>query len=234
MNYSLKNTQINYEIIRRIAKALGDLNEQVIYVGGAVVSLYINDPAADDIRPTKDLDISLSLASLTELENVRVKLSSRGFIQSAEDDIVCRFRYQDIKVDVMNTKAIGWAPANPWFEPGFRSRERRTVDDEQIWILSLPYFLASKFEAFNNRGLKDPRASHDFEDIVYILDNRTDISEQLKDLPADVKPYLLEQFKSIIKDNLKLEAVRSHIPFQGRGERYDRILECIKEFTQSN
>jgi hypothetical protein len=54
----MKNTTINLGIIKTIATALGELNEKVIYVGGAVVSLYINDPAADDVRPTKDVDIS--------------------------------------------------------------------------------------------------------------------------------------------------------------------------------
>ncbi len=37
-------------------------------------------------------------------------------------------------------------------------------------------FLATKFEAFKDRG-GDYRTSHDFEDIVYVLDNRTTIVE---------------------------------------------------------
>lgn len=45
----LKNTTINLGVIRKIAHALQDLNERVVYVGGAVVSLYVNDPAADDV-----------------------------------------------------------------------------------------------------------------------------------------------------------------------------------------
>lgn len=38
----LKNTQINRLATTKVATALGELNEQVVYVGGAVVSLYIN------------------------------------------------------------------------------------------------------------------------------------------------------------------------------------------------
>lgn len=44
----MKNTLINRSIIKKVANALGELNEQVIYVGGATVTLYIDDPAADD------------------------------------------------------------------------------------------------------------------------------------------------------------------------------------------
>lgn len=106
----MTNNSINFEAIKKIALVLNELNEQVIYVGGAVVSLYINDPAADDVRPTKDVDISLLVASLGELEEMRLKLIARGFIQTAEDNMVCRFRYGEVKVDVMNTRSIGWAP----------------------------------------------------------------------------------------------------------------------------
>jgi predicted nucleotidyltransferase len=79
----MKNNTINRGIIKKVALALKEINEEVIYVGGATVCLYINDPAADDVRPTKDIDISLSVASLTELEIIREKLNKRGFIQTA-------------------------------------------------------------------------------------------------------------------------------------------------------
>lgn len=69
----MKNLSINKTIVKKIAIALGELNEKVIFVGGAAVCLYINDPAADDVRPTKDIDISIKVASMLELENIREK-----------------------------------------------------------------------------------------------------------------------------------------------------------------
>ncbi|WP_417601451.1 nucleotidyl transferase AbiEii/AbiGii toxin family protein [Owenweeksia hongkongensis] len=182
----MKNSTINIGAIREVASALGGLNEEVVYVGGAVVSLYINDSAADDVRPTKDIDITLEIASLSELEKLREDLAKKGFNQSSEDDVICRFRYEDLKVDVMSTKKIGWAPANPWFAPGFKHLEYISFDNQTIRVLSLPYFLATKFTAFANRGSKDPRRSHDFEDIVYILDNRTDLIEITLQAPNEV------------------------------------------------
>lgn len=112
----MKNTTINKQIIQRIANALGELNNEVIFVGGATVSLYINDEAAEDVRPTKDIDISVSVATINELEDIREKLTSKGFVQSAELDVICRFKFDDILVDVMNTNPISWAPANHWFK----------------------------------------------------------------------------------------------------------------------
>jgi hypothetical protein len=88
----MKNTLINKEIIKKVALALGELNKDVIYVGGATVSLYIDDPAADDVRPTKDIDISLQILSIPQLEELREQLVEKGFSQSADLGVICRFK----------------------------------------------------------------------------------------------------------------------------------------------
>jgi len=225
------NTTVNREVIRKIAFALGKMNEQVVFVGGATIGLYINDPAADDVRPTKDVDITLAIVSLGDLESVREELIRKGFKQSPEDDVVCRFRFEGIKVDVMSTKAIGWAPTNIWFSPGFALRETLDITGQTIQILPLPYFLASKFSAYNDRGAKDPRTSHDFEDIIYLLDNRTDIVEQLTEVPDDVRPYLGEQLQRILEDRDMQEAILGNLFYDTREERYQRIISCAKQIV---
>lgn len=64
----MKNTLINRKATIKIAKALGDLNNEVVFVGGAMVSLYIDDPAAEDIRPTKDIDLAFQITTVGKLE----------------------------------------------------------------------------------------------------------------------------------------------------------------------
>jgi predicted nucleotidyltransferase len=220
----LKNTLLNKNVIKTVAKGLGEFNQRVVYVGGAVVSMYINDPAADDVRPTKDIDISLEIASLTELEVIRKVLRNKGFSQTADEDIICRFRYKDIKVDVMSTREIGWAPANIWFEEGFKFKEPIQVDEEKINILPLPYFLASKFTAYHSRGGKDPRTSHDFEDIIYIIDNQTEFVEILNNTKGKVLDFLKIEFKAIIASPLMREAVLANLYPTTQIERMDLII----------
>ena len=79
------NSDLNLHFIRKIALALKELNKRVVFVGGAVVGCYNNDPSAEDVRPTNDIDISLEISTLMELENVRLELKAKGFIQSAEN-----------------------------------------------------------------------------------------------------------------------------------------------------
>lgn len=144
----LKNTLINRAVTLKIAYALGELNQRVVFVGGAVVSLYVDDPAADDVRPTQDIDFSMEIADLAELESIRKSLIEKGFYQTSEDDVICRFRFEDIKVDVMATKAIGWAPANRWFEAGFQNLIQFDLEDKSA---RSSYFQPSK--ACSHRAL---------------------------------------------------------------------------------
>jgi len=228
----LKNTIINRKIIQRVAEALRELNDEVIYVGGATVSLYVNDPAADDVRPTKDIDISIKIASLSHLEEIREKLVAKGFRQTADLDVICRFKIDDILVDVMGTKPVGWAPANPWFEAGFENREQIDIDGQIINIMPLPYFLASKLVAHSDRGGNDPRMSHDFEDVIYILDNRTDWHEIVDNADKDVKIYLLEQFQNILESSRMQEAILGNLYYETQEMRYKMIMEKIKSLLR--
>jgi hypothetical protein len=145
--------------------------------------------------------------------------------------VICRFRYEDIKVDVMNTKAVGWAPANPWFAPGFARCETIDIEDQHVQILPLPYFLASKFTAFEGRGSQEPRTSHDLEDIIYVFDNRTDIVEQLTAAPEDVKPYLIAQFQNIVSNRQMQEAIFGNLYFETREVRYKRLMNGIRRIV---
>jgi hypothetical protein len=133
-----------------------------------------------------------------------------------------------VKVDVMNTKAIAWAPANPWFAPGFALKETIEIEEQSIQILPLAYFLATKFAAYNSRGKNEPRTSHDFEDIVYVLDNRTDVIEQLLKSPLDVKPFLKNEFERIVHDKSKQEAIFGNLFYETSDERFSMIMKNLK------
>jgi hypothetical protein len=53
-----------------VAKALQELKEEIVFVGGAIISLYTDDPAADEIRPTQDVDVTLNIINLSHWEEM--------------------------------------------------------------------------------------------------------------------------------------------------------------------
>ena len=54
----------NIEMLARAAEALGELKDEVVFVGGAVVELFITDPAAPRPRFTQDVDVVVEVATL--------------------------------------------------------------------------------------------------------------------------------------------------------------------------
>ena len=222
---SLKNKKINEETIKKVAVALGELNKKVVYVGGAVVSLYADDPSAEDVRPTKDVDIFLEIVSYGKLAKLQEELATKGFHPAQDEEVMCRFKYDDILLDVMSTEKVGWAPADKWFEPGLKNIEKIKINGITINILHVSYFLATKFNAFHDRK-EDARTSKHFEDIVYVLDNREKLVEEIINSPADVRDYLTQEFEEILKGKFK-EAFLGHLYYEHQIERYELIKEKL-------
>lgn len=227
----MKNQIINRQAIIKIAKALGELSSEVVFVGGAIVSLYIDDPAAEDIRPTKDLDLTFKITTTGKLEALREALIQKGFIQTHEDDVICRFRFDDLLIDVMSTHAVGWAPSNRWFMPGFEKSFSVELDDVTIQLMPLPYLLASKMEAFFDRGIQDLYASHDLEDILYIFNYTTNIVEQVSIRDGEVTTYLKRCADRIMNDAKICEVIPAHLFYETADERMEIILEKMKRIV---
>jgi hypothetical protein len=128
----------------------------------------------------------------------------------------------------MSTKQVGWAPANRWFAPGFEKKFLTDIGDQKIYLMPLPYFMASKFDAFRGRGGKDPRTSHDYEDIVYLLNHTSNVAQQIKEADEPVKDYLKEQFNNILKDPGLQEAILGNLFYDGREEHFKLIIDRIE------
>ncbi|MGP0051455.1 MAG: nucleotidyl transferase AbiEii/AbiGii toxin family protein [Solirubrobacteraceae bacterium] len=72
---------MNIGLLELAASALGDLLDEVVFVGGATIELWITDAAAPPVRPTTDVDVVLGVATRSafyEFE-ARSELRTRGF-----------------------------------------------------------------------------------------------------------------------------------------------------------
>jgi len=211
-----------------VAQALGPLHARAVYVGGAVVGLYADRPSQKELRVTKDVDFFVEIASLSELEELREQLRQRGFQQSAEDQVLCRFRLQDILVDVMATREIAWAPANSWFEPGLAHLWQASWEGIDFQLLSAPFFLATKLSAFHGRGGRDPRTSHDIEDMVYVLHHRGSISSELTTAPEAVRDFLRVFARQVLEESSWREAMLYNLPAGQQMSSFARIQQICR------
>ena len=227
----MKNRIINLGVVAEIANALGDLNESIVFVGGAVVSVYADDDAADEVRPTQDIDLTLKLFDINQ-QDLDKQLAERGFHPDIHGHAICSYKYKDIAVDVMASVDSMRGPTNRWYAIGFNSLQEVTIKGENIQILSAPCYLATKFEAYNHRGEGDYRASHDFEDIIYVLDNRTTIVEEIKQSDDKVKKFLRKELTKVLKSSYSEEILSAHLHPLILEERYPMLLEKIRTIIE--
>lgn len=224
--------RINIARIKAVANALKDIKDKVVFVGGATISLYPDRPVFE-ARPTDDIDVIVEVLNYTERAKLEERLRALGFVHDMESGIVCRYKINGIVVDVMptNDPTIGFQ--NIWYPAGFVHAIVHEIDERcSIKILSAPYFIASKLEAFKGRGQNDGRTSHDFEDIVYILENRETIWEEMNNADEPLRQYLHSAFQMLLRNPYISEWIDCHVektstPFT------NSIIEKTKAFVEA-
>lgn len=195
-------------MIQNVAQALAELREEVIFVGGACVSLYLDLEIAEEVRPTKDVDVLIEILSGGEYQKLSEKLLKMKF--SPDQSIgapLCRWKYLGMTIDIMSIdeKILGFS--NKFYKIGLKRKTTYNLPDGQmINILPLDLFLATKLEAFFNRGASDPRFSSDLEDITAILLDSRDFEEVFE--TQNEIPYLKDSFNKIFSNSECIEAIR--------------------------
>lgn len=223
----MENRIINIAVVAEVAAVLKTIEEQIVFVGGAVVSLYADDPAAFEIRPTQDVDITINVINLGHWVELQEKLSILGFHPDPQGYAIWSYKYKDIPVDIMSAEDGPLGPANRWYKIGFQDVWTVNAHEQVVKIVSAPCFLATKFEAYNNWG-SDYRTSHDIEDIIYVLDNRTTIVSEIQHTEKEIKKFLIEQLKVMIQLGILEEVLMTHIHPLMLEERMPIVMEKIE------
>lgn len=190
----------NVQIVEVVVAALGDLREELVLVGGCAASLLIESPSAAPPRVTYDVDLIASVAALKEYHALEGRFAARGFKRDVSRDApVCRWTLGAAKVDLMPTDESVLGFSNRWYRAAAVSAVRLELPSgATVNLISAPAFLATKFEAFRTRGQGDLLASHDFEDIVNVVEGRPAVVTEVESAPADLREYLTSSFTTIV------------------------------------
>lgn len=164
----MKQKYPNVAKVELVAQALGDLRERLVFVGGCSVDLLLTDTAAAPSRVTYDVDLVAQVAALAGYHKLEEEFAKLGFKRDMSKDApICRWRHGDLEVDLMPTDTNILGFANQWYPLAVQTAQLFTLGSgATIRLVAAPVFLATKFEAFANRGKNDLLGSHDLEDIV--------------------------------------------------------------------
>lgn len=224
----------NMIMLQTVAIGLGNLKDEMVFVGGAVAELYADNPAASEIRPTLDVDCVIEMGSRLQFAKLEENLRAKGFANDISANApICRWIYKDIKVDVMPTdsKVLGFS--NRWYKEGIENKTTKTLPDgTEVFVFPPEYYLAAKFEAHKGRGGEDLRQSHDFEDIIYILDNCQNIFEDINNSNQNIKDYLKEECLKLLQNEGLTEGIESALPYGSGEESTDIILELFQRIVE--
>jgi predicted nucleotidyltransferase len=196
----LNSNDPNLIRVELVARALGDLCEELVLVGGCATGLLYTSVQAPPPRTTYDVDLVVKVAALTGYHAMEARFAERGFTRDmAPDAPICRWRVGEVEVDLMPTDARILGFSNRWYPVAIATARPLTLPSgTRIRLISAPAFLATKFEAYATRGNSDIMASHDFEDIINVLDGRPGIETEIADASSELIAYLAERFRDVL------------------------------------
>ena len=199
----------NRELLEAAVRLLHPLLDDLVFLGGCTTGLFLTDPAAAGLRPTKDVDAITEVASYGEYATVlSERLRTLGLTEdTSEGAPLCRWRHGTQIIDVMATTVDVLGFANRWYKPALASSQWMRIADLQVRVIAPIYFLATKLEAFRARGGGDVSGSHDLEDVVTVIDGRPEIVGEVHAAPADVRTYLGSEFQQLLNARAFVDAL---------------------------
>lgn len=191
----------NVQLVEIVAQALGELCDELVLVGGCAAGLLCTSPNAPPPRITYDVDVVAEVAGLPAYHALEKQFVIRGFARDVSQDApICRWRFGEVTVDLMPTEERILGFANRWYPLAITSASLVALPSgRQIRLISAPAFLATKLEAFATRGQGDPMSSHDFEDIINVIDGRPGIAAEVAAAGGELMDYLASRFGEIVR-----------------------------------
>lgn len=232
----IKPNDPNLAMLDRVAQRLGSaLCESMVFVGGAAAGLLITDLALPAIRRTDDVDVVTPARALDEFHRLEENLRQRGFAPDMRPEApVCRWRIDDMTVDVMPSREEILGFANRWYVMSVATAQWFELPSGlRIKVIRAPEFIATKLEAFWGRGNGDWLFSHDLGDIISVIDGRDSLLAECQDSQRPLREYLALQFQTLLKTSAFLDALPGHLPPDlASQDRLPQLLQIIQQLSQ--
>lgn len=198
----------NRALLDAAVRLLAPLLDDLVFLGGCATGLFLTDPAAAGLRPTKDVDAITEVASYAEYAKLSECLRELGLTEdTSEGAPMCRWRHGPLIIDVMPTMEEVLGFANHWYKPALAAAEWMEMGDLRLRVVTPVYFLATKLEAFRARGGGDVSGSHDLEDVITVIDGRAEIIEEVRSAPADARAYIASELRELLASRAFVDAL---------------------------
>ncbi len=201
--------------LKRVARALGSLAEDVVFVGGSITPLLQTEPPFDEARPTKDVDGVIASTAYSDLGPLHEALRERGFHQTPDDTGAHIHRWTSPEGDAFDLMPAGAHPGGSgqtWDRIALETRVSADLrDGVVISHASAAAFLALKWAAHNDRGAGDPYASHDLEDIIALVASRATLGAEIRQSEPGLREFVVRQTIRLLEDDEVGDILAGHL-----------------------
>jgi predicted nucleotidyltransferase len=202
-------------LLIEVARALGDLLDRVVFIGGTVAPLLQSDPVFAAPRPTADVDAIALTVSYTDFEAFREQLRTRGFQEKLNSKHAHRWTTPgplQVPLDVVPIGTHLGASGNRWDQAALDTAVALEIADGlHIRHVSAPAFVALKLAAFTDRGQNDPFTSDDLEDIFALIASRREITDEVKSAPPNIREFVRDGIRDILAKAAFEDLMAAHL-----------------------
>jgi len=211
---------IDEDSIVLVAKRIQPLGIKCAFTGGAIISLLLDHPKLTPPRTTKDVDVIVEVMTRIAYTDLEVRLEGLGFRHDmSEGAPKCRWIVDGIKVDIMPVDdPVGEWPVK-WFNLALKTAISKTIKDLTIPVVTAPCLIATKMEAFTDRGLGDFMASHDMEDIITVVDGRAALADEIRAAPTELRQYVAGEIQSYLNTPAFIDSLPGHLAYDSVGHK---------------
>jgi hypothetical protein len=108
----------------------------------------------------------------------------------------------------------------------------RLTADLEIRVVTAPYFIATKLDAFKSPGNGDFFGSHDLEDLVSVVDGRDTLATEIRAESAELRIDIQAQIKRLLATSGLLDALPGYLlPDAASQSRISIVLRRLEDLA---
>ncbi len=224
----------NTELLAATAELLRPVLGELVFVGGAITSLLVTDVGSGAPRATVDVDAIAEITSYAEYSAFGERLRDIGFSEdTSEGAPLCRWVQKGLILDVMPMSEDILGFSNRWYRAALSAATLHVLSPNlKVRVITAPYFLATKIEAFRGRGNGDFFTSHDLEDLIFVIDGRSTIAAEVQAETIGLRKYLAVQIKAFLAMPDFMDALPGYLfPDAASQARVGTVIRRLEEIA---
>jgi hypothetical protein len=215
--------------IAGVARALGELCGDVVFIGGAIAPLLQTNPVMPRVRPTDDVDAIVASTGYASHSAMEARLRVLGFTTEIEARRhVHRWRAPDGTLfDLVSAGEHLGGTGGTWDQVALETAVKTEIEAGlEIRHASATGFLALKWAAFQDRGVADPFRSEDLEDILALLVSRDTIVSEFTDARGAVQEHVRNGLRWLKENNDYEDLVAAHL---GHATAFTHVAALLRD-----